>query len=1058
MLIFLVRFHVVCYFAPFLLFHCFNGCDLGTMIMKKIVSVLFVLALFVSMYAETPCAGGYCFDCYDSSSGLPQNHVIAFSKNPQGYMFIAGRNFLARFDGHEFVLPKGGRLEDIPTNTINDFVSDGAGTGYVATDLGLWSVNLNSFEGFSFTGLDKVGNLPVKSIAYDKKKALLYGAVGGKGVFAVSAKGFIEWFSPENSRLGTKNVNKVFAGSDGTVWLGAESGVWFLKDGSEKFVQVDYLDDPVSAFAEGAENTIYAGGKSGYYLIENGEVSISYAGEKVPWSDVTVLAAAGSGRLWIGTKNSRLFYDETTSWALGGEITASIRDNEGELWFGTSTEGFCIAKRSAFVNTIFRDERVYGVVSDASGNIFFNSDKGIFKLEQDDMCDLDYCRELIVQMQQGFDRIFTDRADNLWASGASGLFVMQPDNSFKPVKEIYTSEDDLFPASSDVFFSDAEGNVLVNDISMPGALFIFRNDRTVERLILPDADAEIVDVVGHDGKLFIVTKRSGVFGIEENNTLAPLALWEKDIYVKRVFVDSKQRIWIVTLSDELFIEIEKDAIAFPTAGIGKKAVIHSVSEDKNGNFWIMTNVGIASVKGEDTDCFTSGRCAEVPVVVYGKKDGMSQVECAEGRASEAAVSSEGFLFVPMMKGAAVFNTDFESAAGSVPEITIDRIFSLDGGEKNYDIDDSGRTVLPHTVKSLAVYYSAPLFSGAGQLLFDYSFDKEQVKGTTERKVVFSNIQSGLHEISFRAYRSGDPAKFSEKRLVFHAETVFYKKTGFMVTAPLLAVLLLVVVIFLNRRLKVIRKAEIKRLIDEKTAELQIKNNALKEAVMKDPLTGLMNRRYMFDVEERKIRRFIESRERKIHLMDNRSMLEKNDHVYGVIMMDIDHFKRVNDLYGHDAGDMVLKGVAEVMQESVRADDILIRWGGEEFLIVLKNIPVGKMLDVVKKIRKAIERRSFTTQSGTNIWITVSMGVVFLPFFANDPKLLTFENIITLADTALYHSKENGRDMATFVVPGEKVPETQEDVSSMLGSSEFAAVNGYYTFEKIEPDNFSEFEI
>ena len=86
------------------------------------------------------------------------------------------------------------------------------------------------------------------------------------------------------------------------------------------------------------------------------------------------------------------------------------------------------------------------------------------------------------------------------------------------------------------------------------------------------------------------------------------------------------------------------------------------------------------------------------------------------------------------------------------------------------------------------------------------------------------------------------------------------------------------------------------------------------------------------------------------------------------------------------------------------------------------------------------------------------GRPFFPFFAQAPKLLTFENIITLADMALYSSKKNGRDMATFVVPGKNIPEKDENVSGMLNSSEFAAVNGFYTFEKIEPDNFSEFEI
>ena len=1028
--------------------------------MKKIAWFLLISVLFVSVYAaETmPCVHGYCFDCYDSSRGLPQNQIVAFAKNRDGYMFVAGRNFIARFDGDRFVFPGSGKLEGIPTNTINDFVIDGIGTAYVATDLGLWTGNTSAFERLSFKNAEKVGNLEVSSLAYNEKKALVFGAVSGKGAFSFSATGAVEWFSPENSRLGTKNVNKVFVDSLGTVWLGTDSGVYFMKDGIDRFVQIDYLDDPVSAFAEEAENRIYAGGRNGYYLIENGEVSISYAGEKVPWSDITAFINDDSGRFWIGTKNSGLLFDENHVLNVDGAITSFTRDNEGEFWFGTSTHGFCIAKISAFVDTIFRDASVSGVVADASGNIFFNSDKGIFKREPNDICDLDDCRELIVQLPQIFDRIFIDKNDNLWASSKlSGLFIMQPDRTFKPVKEIYTSEDDLFPASSDIFFSDADGNVWVNDLSMRGALFVFRNDKTAERFMLPGTDAEIVDIIEHNGKFFAVTKRNGVFGLEDNGSFASVALWTNEIFVKRVFVDSKQRIWIVTLSDEIYIDIEKDAIAFPITGITGKAAIHSVSEDGKGNIWFMTNAGVAVAKGEDADCFVSGKCTDLPMIVYGRKDGMSSVECAEGTAAGAVVSADGYLFVPMMKGVAVFDTNFREPGGFVPEIRIERIFSSDK-DREYYPDDNGKIVLPHSLKNLSVSYSAPLFSGAGELLFDYSFDREQVKGSDARTITLTSLQRGMHEFSIRAYRSGNPSEYSEKKLLIKVNPAFYEKKGVVVTLPFLVVFLLAVIIFLNRRLKVIRDGEIKRLIDEKTAELQMQNNTLKEAVMKDPLTGLMNRRYMFEVEERKIRRFIESRDRKIHLMDNRNMLEKNDLVYGAIMMDIDHFKRVNDLYGHDTGDMVLKGVAQIMQDSVRADDILIRWGGEEFLIVLKNIPVKKMFEVAKKIRKAIEMHPFAAQNGSTIWVTVSMGVVFLPFFASEPKLLTFENTITLADMALYYSKNNGRDMATFVVPGKNMPVTQDDISGMLGSSEFAAVNGFYTFEKIEPDNFSEFVI
>lgn len=1018
--------------------------------MKKIVLFFLLFVFAVSSYAKTwSCIDGYCFDCYDSSRNLPQNQIVAFAKNNDGYMFVAGRNFLARFDGEEFALPEGGGLESIPTNTINDFVADESGKGYVATDLGLWTADLGKFDDLSFKNVEKVGNLSVTSLAYDRKRALLFGAVSGKGVFVISANDFIEWFSPENSRLGTKNVRKVFADSLGNVWLGTENGVYLLKEGSERFVLIDYLEDSVSAFAEGAENTIYAGGRNGFYTIDDGEVSNRFAGRNVPFPDITALMSDDSGRLWIGTKNSGLFLDRAASWPVGGSVTAFARDKEGEMWFGTSAEGFCIAKKSAFKEMIFGNEGVLGVVSDTSGNIFVNKSKGIVRLGENGKRD--------ILSNSHFDRIFIDRSDNLWASGSLGLYIMQPDHTFKPVREIYTSEDDLFPDSSDVFYCDADGNVWVNDPTLRGAVFVFRNDRTAERILLPDADAEVVDIVEHFGRLFVVTKRSGVFELDDSWTLQHVDIWKKELLVKRVFVDSKQRIWNVTLSDEIFIVTEMDAIAFKAVGVREKAVVNSIAEDKNGNIWFMTNAGVAAIKGGDVDCFVNGGCAEMPIIIYDRKDGMSSSECAEGKSADAAVSAEGYLFAPMMKGVAVFDTNFKERGDIVPEVRIERLFSEDG-PTNYLRDDSGRIVVPNSVKNLKISYSAPLFSGAGAVLFDYYLDNEHVEETTERTVTFTNVQGGTHEFSVRAYRSGDPLRFSEKKLTFEVSQVFYKKIGFVVTISFLFVFFAAVVVFLDRRLKKIKDFEIKRLIDEKTAELQMLNNSLKEAVMKDPLTGLMNRRYMFEVEERKIRRFIESRDRKIHLMDNRNLLEKNDLVYGVIMMDIDHFKRVNDIYGHDAGDMVLKGVAQIMQDSVRADDILIRWGGEEFLVVLKNIPVKKIFEVAKKIRKAIEQHSFTAQNGSTIWVTVSMGVVFLPFFAQAPKLLTFENIITLADMALYSSKKNGRDMATFVVPGKNIPEKDENVSGMLNSSEFAAVNGFYTFEKIEPDNFSEFEI
>ena len=1029
--------------------------------MKKILSFLFIFVLFVSVFAETEtCRGGYCFDCYDSSRGLPQNSVKAFGRDENGFMFVAGRNSFLRFDGRNFVFPLEEASENLPTSTINDFVIGSGGDAFLATDAGLLFFNVKDSGAKTVRNIDKIGEKSVESVTFDKNSDSLFGAVGGVGVFSLSKNSSVEWFSPEKSGLETKDVRKVFADKIGNIWLGAADGVYLLKKGEKKFRRIEYIEDYVSAFADFDGNSVFAGGKNGLYRIENGRFDRVWSAGDIQISEITALKNGSDGRLWIGTKNSGIaFFDgeyftkiESTPTNSLKAITAFAEDGEGEMWFGTYFGGFCIAKKSALKDFVLGNEIIENVAADSLGNIWVNTlDSGIIRIFGGSE------REVLPENHKRFSEIFVDSADNLWASSDdSGLYIRQPDSTFKPVKELFNSEEDLFPLSSNLFFEDSYGNVWTNDKGNPSSLFVFMTDRTVGKTILPVAGEEIVDILQHNGHFYIATKRSGVFERKSDGTIQPVTLWDKGIFVKKVFTDSKQRIWIITATDEIFINIEKDFVAFPLDG-RFPSVLYSLVEDKNGNFWLTTNSGVLKFNSWSVDCLINGGCGSVPVSVYGKDRGLPFSECAEGRKSLPALSESGQLFVPMVVGLAVFDTDYDEKFTCSPDVRIEKIRVENEEESNYYSLTTDRIVLPKPAETVEIFYSAVCFSDSNAFLFEFSFDKNNFTAASGGSVRLKNLSSGTHTFTRRAYAANKREILSEKTVLFEVPAEFYQKTTFKLVLPIIFLLAVAVLFFMDRRLKIMRETEIRRLIDEKTAELQMKNNTLKEAVMKDPLTELMNRRFLFDVEERKIRRFIDSRDRKNHLLDNR-ISEKNDLVYGVIMMDIDHFKRVNDIYGHDVGDSVLKGVAEIMQDSVRVDDILIRWGGEEFLIVLKNIPVKKIIEVAKKIRKAIEIHPFKMQNGSDIWITASMGVVFLPFFATDPKLLTFENIITLADMALYHSKGDGRDAATFVVPGDKVPQNGEDVQGMLGSDEFAAVNGFYTFEKIEPDNFSEFEI
>ena len=168
-------------------------------------------------------------------------------------------------------------------------------------------------------------------------------------------------------------------------------------------------------------------------------------------------------------------------------------------------------------------------------------------------------------------------------------------------------------------------------------------------------------------------------------------------------------------------------------------------------------------------------------------------------------------------------------------------------------------------------------------------------------------------------------------------------------------------------------------------ELQTVNRQLYDRATKDPLTGLFNRRKMID--------FLEYEKER-----NR----RGDTTYAIIICDIDHFKSVNDTHGHDCGDEILKQVAGVFEETVRKQDQISRWGGEEFLILLPETDEGGAVTLAEKIRRGIEEESFSCPEHS-IKITMTFGVG-MGEGEKDP-----DRCIKEADLALYHGKTSGRN-------------------------------------------------
>lgn len=174
--------------------------------------------------------------------------------------------------------------------------------------------------------------------------------------------------------------------------------------------------------------------------------------------------------------------------------------------------------------------------------------------------------------------------------------------------------------------------------------------------------------------------------------------------------------------------------------------------------------------------------------------------------------------------------------------------------------------------------------------------------------------------------------------------------------------------------------------------LKESNERLRELSNTDPLTGLSNRRSLMETLEKEILR-----------------TERNGAPLSLIMADIDYFKRINDTYGHQQGDLVLKNVAELMRKHLRQYDSAARFGGEEFALVLPESTLVQAVQVAERIRVNASALTFPPPL-QNLRITISFGVAALP----RPNVKTVDDLIREADGALYHAKGDGRNRVAIV--------------------------------------------
>ncbi|WNO62231.1 diguanylate cyclase [Rheinheimera sp. MMS21-TC3] len=191
-----------------------------------------------------------------------------------------------------------------------------------------------------------------------------------------------------------------------------------------------------------------------------------------------------------------------------------------------------------------------------------------------------------------------------------------------------------------------------------------------------------------------------------------------------------------------------------------------------------------------------------------------------------------------------------------------------------------------------------------------------------------------------------------------------------------------------------------RKVRRSNLKLNETNKQLALQSQRDPLTGLYNRRALQQYMEKRSKQGLREKDNNLSLT-------------GLLLLDIDFFKRINDHYGHSVGDAVLIELSQRLQATCRTEDLIVRWGGEEILLLLNDISASKIADFIQRVLQVIAEQPVEFKKHS-INVTASGGFIHLPFSGVSEELLNWEKVLQIADMALYLSKANGRNQVCMI--------------------------------------------
>jgi diguanylate cyclase (GGDEF)-like protein len=1037
----------------------------------RILSVLAVAVVSLPAGAGAAPVRPIRFDRLALEQGLSQSSVMDVLQDRRGYIWLATEDGLNRYDGTGFKVYRHDPADpnSLPSSFVWDVEEDARGNLWIATASGLaiWerardrivpqeNVGGRHIRAIRFassgealwigtrdSGLLRLdvatGQLQpfthdaanpaslsddrVYAIYLDGAGRLWVGTDGGLDVLQADGKSFGHYAADaaDAGSLSDDKVRAIQGDSAGAIWVGTSNGGLNRLDvGSGRFahfrndpaVPVSLASDTVRAILQDADGRLWVGTGAGLDLLDAARGTFAHyrrdARNPNSLADDHVLSLAQDrgGVIWVGTRLGGVEKWNPLSWQFGhvapeadnvrrlgtGHVTSFSEDRAGRLWIGTFEAGLYLMDRTSGEMTPYR-----------------HGSRGLASLPTDSVMSLHH-----------------DHQGDLWiGTGDAGLLRMSAATA--RIKQY--SSDPRHPESLSAngvaaILEDADGHLWLGTYGGGLERFDpqterfthFRHDPSDPASLAGDKVSAMAEAV--DGRLWVATMekgldlldtRSGKFEHFAHRAGDPRSLPTDSLLA--LYVDAAGSLWVGGHSG--LSHLHADGASFETFttrnGLASD-VVYGIRSDRQGRLWLSTNNGLSRLDPR-TGEFTN----------YGVADGLQASEFNFGAWYE---STSGEMFFGGINGFNAFMPDRLRQVGRAPSVVLTSV-SVGHRPVTGPADETQRIHLGFRDKVLGLEFAALDYTAPDRNRFSYKlegFDPEWVPLSGRRPVTYTNLNPGHY--TFRLKGANSDGKWNEDGVAVGVDVAAppwatpWAFTGYSV--------FLVGAIFGMARIqqrKFDREAEYARVLEfrvqertrelsERQRELEKANHDLAQASITDSLTGLANRRFLTEYIEKEVallhRRYNRLAEGPItpDLLD-----------LAFIMIDLDHFKTVNDSAGHAAGDAVLRQLRDLLKSVSRSSDIIVRWGGDEFLLVARDLSGDGLVELAERIRARVAQHVFEIGEGRVVRTTCSVGFACYPFFREQLDALSWEQVISVADRALYVAKASGRNAWVGFHPG-----------------------------------------